>query len=197
MLRNLLVCQSLAGKIVNRYTTNITSLWLWRCISCLTFTETITTITIFIKAAEKSEFLGCNNFKSLQNIWGTEHWTYKTCSSTWFGIRSEGRGPPGYRGDMNGCSKRGRRGRGDRQRENNIFIIDKSDIAQTEDVLRTHRWTQCSWKMGVDTGKTFNTSAEEKKQNNSCCCAAWKCGFLSRIMCVQTALKQLPCLLSP
>lgn len=65
---------------------------------------------------------------------------------------------------MNGCRKRGRRGRGDGQRENNIFIIDKSDIAQTEDVLRTHRWTQCSWKMEVDTGKKFNTSAEKKKK---------------------------------
>lgn len=201
MLRNVLVCQSLAGKIG----TNITSLWLRRCISCLTFTETI---TIFMKAAEKSEYLGCNNFKSLQNIWGTEHWTHKTCSSTWFGIRSEGRGPPGYRGDMNGCRKRGRRGRGDRQRENNIFIIDKSDIAQTEDVLRTHRWTQCSWKMEVDTGKKLNTSAEGRKktfQRERVLCFSqflllrslkvWICERYN--VCVQTALKQLPCLLSP
>lgn len=39
-------------------------------------------------------------------------------------------------------------------RENDIFIIDKSKSTQTGVAPRTHRWTQCGWRMEDDTERS-------------------------------------------
>ena len=58
----------------------------------------------------------------LQSLSLKKKWKPKR-SGTWFGIRSEGRGPPGYRGDMKGWWEKGEETEKERHREKTTFLL--------------------------------------------------------------------------